>query len=204
MASLATISYQIGFRGIERAYRESRRTFENEIADWTARYVEYEVDRAATGAEHEDVWNPDYGAYVGDQIFEAERSLGLVREAFAIILYHFWEKEARSLLGIEDLRPTTVREAVLRDGRFTLDGPGLARLRAIVNCVKHGGGEELHALDPGMFDPDWIPKEPKAAGWHYALRLKDSDLDAAFVAVRSSGPRTRPAAVEGADIAIDC
>lgn len=68
MASLATIGYQIGFRGIERAYRESRRTFENEIADWNARYAEYEADRAGDGPEREDDWIPDYGDYVGDQI----------------------------------------------------------------------------------------------------------------------------------------
>lgn len=189
MVALATMGYQIGFRGIERAYRESRRTFEHEITGWRARYAEYEADRAAA-PEPEHGWNLDYGEYVGDQIYEAEQSLGLVREAFAIILYHFWEKEIRAHLRIKSLSPKTVADAAAKDGRFSLDFMGLERLRAIVNCIKHGGGRDLYDLDNAMFDPDWIPKEGNGPEWHYALRLKDSDLEAALAAVRSSGPRS--------------
>jgi hypothetical protein len=187
-----TIGFQIGFRSIERAYRESRRAFENEIADWNARWAEYEADVRAGRIDKAEAEASgfDYGEYVGENILEAEQGLRLIREAFALVLYHFWEREACSLLNVKRYEQTAVFEAARSDPQFQLDELGLDRLRLIVNCIKHDNGFALHAQAAELFDPQYVPANRESSGWHTALTLRDTDLDTAFAAVKASGPRS--------------
>ncbi|MCA2380034.1 hypothetical protein ATU3C_25165 [Agrobacterium genomosp. 3 str. RTP8] len=57
---------------------------------------------------------------------------------------------------------------------FEVDEAGIDRLRMIVNCIKHAGRKNLYDAAPDLFDQDLI----------------NADVDAAFAAVRSSGPKS--------------
>lgn len=197
MASWATIGFGIGMRSIERAYGESRKAFEGEIAAWEARWQAHLAlvqAKAATGVvEDEDEGDPfDYGEHVGEMIFDAEEGLRLIREAFAMTLYHFWEKTACRLLRVT--RYVQDKIFLLADGdpRLTVDKAGVNRLRLIANCIKHDTGDDLYAEEPALFDPSLIPEPTAKYGWYSALKLRDEDLKAAFAAVWASGPKSPP------------
>lgn len=197
MASWATIGFGIGMRSIERAYGESRKAFEGEIADWEARWQEH-LTSGHTNAEgglvdDEDGGDPfDYGEHVGEMIFDAEEGLRLIREAFAMTLYHFWEKTACRLLGVTWYAQDKIFTLADADPRLTVDKSGLNRLRLIVNCIKHDTGLDLYADDPALFDLGLIPEPTAKYGWSSALKLRDQDLNAAFAAVWASGPKSPP------------
>lgn len=188
MATMATISYNMGLEAIVRAYRASQATFKAQHDAAGRRFAEYEAK-----ATPEEVLDSDFGELMGEEIYEAEASIRLVREAFAMTLYHFWEKQAAEVLGLTSHLFRDLKAAAAADPRFGIDVPGLNRLRLIANCVKHAGGSELFSLDPTLFDPALIPKTATSRnGWHDALRLRDQDVESAILAVRASGPRSAP------------
>jgi len=188
MPSMATISFNMGLEAIVRAYRASQATFKAQHDAAGRRFAEYEAE--ATSQEADD-W--DFGEQIGEELYEAEVGIRLVREAFAMTLYHFWEKQAAEVLGLTSHYFRTLEAAAAADPRFRIDAPGLNRLRLIANCIKHAGGSELFSLDPTLFDAALIPQSATSrTGWHDALRLRDRDVESAIVAVRASGPRSAP------------
>ncbi len=195
MASWATIGFGIGMRSIERAYGESRKAFEGEISTWEARWQEHlnSVQANAEVVDDEHEGDPfDFGEHVGDMIVDAEESLRLIREAFAMTLYHFWEKTACQLLHVTRYVQDKIFTLADADPRLTVDKAAVNRLRLLVNCIKHDAGADLYAEDPALFDSSLIPELTANHGWYAALKLRDEDLKAAFVAVWASGPKSPP------------
>jgi hypothetical protein len=204
MQSWGNIFYELGLRSIESAYRESRKSFDAELADWDGRWKEH-LAAVAAGTEvtvHEDESGvfSDYGDYVGDMIYVAEGGLGLVREAFALVCYHYWEKQARALLTIKDYEQKKAFAAALKDSRFSVDEAGINELRLIANCIKHDVGRELFQLRPNLFEPSLMPNGNEKLGWHDALKLTDADIERALAAARSSGPKAKSPAAPVEDV----
>lgn len=193
MASWATIGFGIGMRSIERAYGESRKAFDDEIMLWEARWQEHQSTSLSSVEQDDDDGDPfDFGEHVGEMIFDAEEGLRLIREAFAITLYHFWEKTACQLLGVTRYVQDKIFDLADADPRLTVDKGSLNRLRLIVNCIKHDNGGELFAELPAVFDARFIPDPTTKYGWYSALRLRDEDLANALAAVWASGPKSPP------------
>lgn len=187
--------FRIGLETIERAYREGRKAFDEEIAQWNANYEEHQAAAAAGPPEDEDdqTYSFDYGDHVGTMIYEAEECIRLLRDAFVLTLYHFWEKQALELLNRSTYNYKTIYAAAKAHPELGLDDPThIDRLRMMSNCIKHDKGHPLYEKYPEMFDPQLVPEKPNHRGWHQALRVSDADLEAAFAAVRAAGPKPKP------------
>jgi hypothetical protein len=162
-------------------------------AQWQEHQTAVKAGTAVTIEEDEE--NEAYldlGEHIGEMVNEAEDGLRLVREAFALSLYHYWEKKACELLNIKDYRQGAVFAAAKQDPRFEIDEPGIDRLRLIANCIKHDKGKPLYEAEPSMFAASWIFDPEGPHGWHDPLRLRDEDVEKGFSAVRSSGPKAKP------------
>ncbi len=94
LASWATIGFDIGHRSIVRAFDESRKTFEREAASITLE-MEAHLARATDGAQDEDE-DRAYEEHIAENAWEAEQSLKVIREAFVVAIYHFWENQFRT------------------------------------------------------------------------------------------------------------
>lgn len=189
MVSWATIGYQMGHDSIVRAYRESRRTFENEIINITAQLDQSQ--EASTSANVERDEDRAFSEHLIDVAWEAEESLKTLREAFILVVYHFWENQARIHLRLEGYSQEVAFTKARERADFVVDEAGINRLRMIVNCIKHGGRKSLYEAAPDLFDKDLINAAAEDPDYRIALRLQDKDIDAAFAAVRSSGPKSK-------------
>lgn len=113
----------------------------------------------------------------------------LIREAFVLTLYHYWEKELNALLRIGRGDHLKLMSAIKLNGQLQVDTAGLERLRLIANTIKHNDGHRLYASEPGMFGLEAKDLEPRdRRGWHNFLRLTDEDILKGIAAVRASGP----------------
>jgi len=183
-------SYLNGVSSIERAYRESIRAFE---AEGTKSEERWQRMRAEPDFDADDEETRHHAEHLGDIALQSEQSIKAAREAFALILYHYWEQQACFHLNIEWYKQTKVFDKA--SDFFKIDKVGIDRLRQIVNVLKHGS-YELVGNEPELFDPSLIPQNPPnesevgPEAFHYrsAFRLSAADLDAAFVAVKASGP----------------
>ncbi len=190
MVTWATIGFQMGFRSIERAYQESRRTFEREKETVKVQMDEIQASIAAASNDDEE---RDYVDHLIDLDWEAEQSLKTLREAFAMMIYHFWENQCRTNLGGKTFKEWGGFAKARPEYQF--DEAGLDRLRMIVNCVKHGDakqGKRPRLLDiaPELFDASLLQTATEEDDFRIALRLRDEDVTAAFAVVRASGPRS--------------
>ncbi|MBY3389214.1 hypothetical protein [Rhizobium laguerreae] len=187
MLNWATIGFQMGFRSIERAYQESRKTFEREKETVRLRMDEFRASSAAATDDDDDC---DYADHLVDLDWEAEQSLRTLREAFVTMIYHFWENQCRTNLGGKEFKKW-IGYAKDRP-EYQFDEAGLTRLRMIVNCVKHGDAKQgnrptLHQVAPELFDAALVHTATEEDDFRIALRLRDEDVTAAFAAVKASG-----------------
>ncbi|TCU17897.1 hypothetical protein [Rhizobium sullae] len=144
-----------------------------------------------------------YAEHIGEAVVEAEKGIQAVREAFMLVLYHFWEHQACINLDIKVYKQDDVFEAADRKGpQFRVEKPGINRLRLIANCVKLGSAP-LYTATPELFDEELIRVSLEFPDCRVALRLRDADVDFAFDAVRNSGPRIMRQEAEAGDSA-DC
>lgn len=181
--------YRVGFDGIARAYRSSINAFDAEesriAADWDAHQRAVSAGEAVTVVEDESSGSHfDFGAHTGDLLYEVEEGKRHIREAFAIVLYHHWEKKVCELLTVKTYKQDNAFVAARAAG-WSPDENTINKLRIVANCVKHDSTEaqKLDALDDTFFDKTEIPN-----GWYEALRLSDAHMDLFISALRLSGP----------------
>jgi len=189
MASWASIGYSMGLQSIEAAYRSSSAAFEHELANINKKWDKIISVHRANPADTDNDYDYQYSDYISELAFDAETGCRLIREAFALTLYHYWEKETISLLSLRKGDHNKVVNAIKSKGWRDLDEAGMYRLWMIANTIKHSKGGGLYALDPTIFSEEAKQLDPEDySGWHRYLRLKDEDVKAAIHAVRVSGP----------------
>lgn len=188
--------YMLGVNSIERAYCQSIKAFEAERDGSEASWRQLR-EEAYFDADDDDTRR--YADHLGDTALGAEQSIKAVREAFALILYHFWEQQACFHLNVTHYKQDDIFAKA--SASFKVDKGGIDRLRLIANVLKHGNSA-LFKREPGLFDQDLIPQKPEPQlqpetepelgpePFHYrnAFRLTAVELEAAFLAVRNSGP----------------
>lgn len=186
-------SYLNGVSSIERAYRESVRAFEDDAAKSEQRWQRM---RSEPDFDADDGETRHHAEHLGDIALQSQQSIKAVREAFAVILYHHWEVQACFHLNLEEYKYKEVyKKAAEKSPYFSIDQDGIERLRLIVNTIKHGAGVLIKTA-PELYDTSLIPQNPPnetevgPESFHYrnAFRLPAAELDAAFTAVRASGP----------------
>ena len=186
--------YHYGLRELERAYNASRYKSDNELADIHERAARHQalVDagKASWTEEDEDGYPTfDYGEHLGEQAYEEEQVLRLVRGAFVISLHHYLETAIGPYLKGRRYEHDGAM-AWLREVGWEPDEGALDILRLVANCAKHGEGKsaiELYARRPDLFDE-------RIEGWgakpsHDTLNLSDENVLSFFEAAREAVPK---------------
>lgn len=180
--------FDSGLMEIERAYRASRVAFDDEMKDAAERYAKLEAEGKVDDYNEDEATGQRYyfAEHLIDLNHQAEESLRLLREAFAIILHHYWEKEVVKWQQSKRYDYNKAYSWLTRNA-FPIDKPGLERLRETANTIKHNV-KRLYDLDPTMFDAGEIARAGGDPDYHDALRLEDNHIEAFFATLRASGP----------------
>ena len=190
---------RLGLREFERAYHASRATSDAEVASINKQAEDHDKlvqAGQATWSQEDDEGNVvyDYGEHLGEQVFDAEQVLNLVRLAFVISLHHFVEQRLAAKLPNNKYMQAEAFNWLKAFG-WTPQEDKLNQLRLAANCAKHSEGssaDQLYQLRPDMFDEDLVK------GWgakpsYASLKLSDAHMIEFFEAVKASVPKMAPA-----------
>lgn len=135
----------------------------------------------------EQLLSGDYHDEVSMLDEEFEETSRLIRDAFVITLFHFWERQAAR--WVYNPRGSYVHADIMawleRNG-FKPDTDAMQRLQRAANCLKHGPGDAcraLHGTDPTLFEPPMLDKTPNSR-----MRITAEVLHEMFAVVWRSGP----------------
>lgn len=134
----------------------------------------------------------EFWMQVGEVQAQIEPSQRLVREAFVIALFHFWERQANGWLGVSRYDEEAVFALLTELGRNP-DKAALNLLKNLANCLKHGSSDKpggacnlLMESHPDLLDEvDGFPTADN-------LRINDALVACLFKAVLRSGPTAAP------------
>ena len=157
------------------------------------REAEEASDRYEASGEDDDEYDEE-GVLVSStrgrlrwQVMETSRSQSVIREAFVVSIFHFWETAARDWTGCNARGFPKLRDAVLALG-LAIDVDGLTLLNDINNLLKHDNvqtGERLYEQAPHLFI---FARRPTTTHWRSALRFSNADVKGFIDVVRRSGP----------------
>ena len=128
-----------------------------------------------------------------EQIHEMEveskvEGLAALRKAFALSIYHHWERGARIWTGNDDKDHKKLVKAVEAKGIKV--HPRLEAVKDLANLLKHDNdkrGADLLKSWPQVL-PSGFKKGANRTDWYGAVKLTNSHLDEAFNIVAASGP----------------
>ncbi|MEG8028975.1 hypothetical protein [Sphingomonas aerolata] len=138
------------------------------------------------------------GEWIGESFVETEHALQLVRQGFAVVLFHSWERHAldwaRKWTGWKDdsdYNHHYVTNRLKRDG-FIIDA-GLHKLNKVANCIKHDDAE-LWKEDQSMFDPlmAYLIDNDIKPDYGRHLRLSEIVMQNLLKSLSESGPSQQP------------
>lgn len=128
-------------------------------------------------------------------------AMKLIREAFVISLFHFWEREAQALVGAKGYKHERVMSALVNRG-LSPECETLHTLQLVANVAKHSAGSsatKLYEKRPDLFI-DAVAAGPLQISYkddevapafvpgYESLVVSAGLLDTFFEAVRRSGP----------------
>jgi hypothetical protein len=134
--------FQKGLSDIRRAYdttiialESNRAKLANDLSDF---------QRAVSDGET-DAWEYDEngeGLYSRESMQElliedATSTITIAREAYVVILHHYWEKQCKELMQAKQYKACKAYNHLLADG-FAIDRSNLEKLRSACNEIKHG------------------------------------------------------------------
>lgn len=183
-----------GLRQIERAYGSSRADSEADIAAIHEAYEKHEKlvqAGKAVWVQLDDDGQPefDYGESLGDDIYEAEQVLALVRAAFLIALFHFVEQQIGPRACNDAYRHAEV-VTWLKTFGATPDENALLDLQLTANVAKHSAGKsatELFKRRPDLFDLSAIAQGAEPS--YGILVLTDQIVSDFFKTVEDAVPK---------------
>lgn len=195
-----------GVDRLERAYEAAESPFREEIARIEADHAEMQAKVDAGQAEwsvtgEDGQLEYDFGDELADRQYEADDALLTLRKAFAILVYHHWERSAQRWFTYSTKKPNHGHlVCALKGAGYASDETGLSELNHLVNCLKHdsaNSGPVLYGERPDLFEPDFDPNqlhpvtgEPfKKIDWANHIALTDAHLRRFFEVVRSSAPK---------------
>lgn len=157
-------TFEFGFEEISRAYRTTLKAHaeqESSIETIVRKRYGLTPEEAAPEVVYDEQGQPssDFWAEVGEFKDEAESTTRIVRSAFLIALFHFWERHSNRWVRRETYHHDTVM-TWLKDQGYVPNEPLLKTLELAANCVKHGPGRsctDLFARRPDLFDQGNYP-----------------------------------------------
>ncbi len=186
--------WQFAVRQLRTAYEAARSSVDRDV-----RRIDKEHDKFRTAPQpdpedYDEV--ASYEAWEGnliDRWDEATRALAAIKQGFAVILYHSWERHSAEWAEWEGkYRHHHVAPRLVQAGYLLADG--VHKLNKVANCIKHGSDELWKQKDCRvMFEPivaQMIAEEIQPDYGLYLI-LTDDDMDGFFNALGESGPPGR-------------
>ena len=157
-------------------------------------------------AEYDEHPDPEgYSSHLAGIHDEAEDALRLIREAFAITLFHFWERQAKGWAGAGSHYDHAKITGKLKERGYAPDEGQLELLQLVANVAKHSAGSSARKLyrvrkelfrDPRRSGTPYIGhgdgEEPPYEPVYDDLLVSEPLIESFFEAVRRSGPRKTP------------
>lgn len=181
--------WQFAVRRLRAAYDAARSSLDDELLaikkshdKWYAEAPDPH-DYDATESHH--AWETN----LIDRHEEANDALALVKQGFAVVLYHSWERHTAAWIGWGGKKYyAAAANKKLNEIGYTID-PGVHKLQKLVSCIKHDNGE-LWKQDKTMFEDVVAEHVKDGINPDYARNLKISDyhMSAFFDALMESGP----------------
>lgn len=194
------VFFHSGLDTIEQGYRAAIRGITQEIDRKKAAAYDYSrhIETGGEPVEERDdegrlIWSND--DLLEATIHTAEDALMSLRKAYAIALYHYWERSALHWTGKTNEKHDKLAALVAATG-IPVD-PRLHALRDLANLLKHAStkwGERLHKSWSELFPPDfWLPTNGGwRADWYEQVSLTEDQFGKVLAIVRASGPTNPP------------
>jgi len=175
-------SYEYKLRQIIRAYEASRASFDEDLNNIGSSPDSKLILMAKD--DYQDTFD-----YLVDLHYEADTAITLIREAFTLALFHYWEKCGQSWLRTPGYRFKKSNTRLTDSGDYLADYETLDLMRMVANTVKHHSAE-LWRNYPEMFSPlvaDYL-EDGFTPPYADLIYLTDEHMKRFITALWNSGP----------------
>jgi hypothetical protein len=183
-------AFDSGLGILREGYKSAAAALRADIERVKAEAAAYEASDEFIGERDDD----GYVLWEQNQVLDmqretAEEALMAFRRAYAIVLYHFWEREIRTFT--ESGASADHEKLVKRAGEkgFPIDAR-LNAVRDLANALKHNKGANLQASWPEVLTLHARTGQPR--NWYDAIQPTDEHLTEAFEIIAGSGPQIWP------------
>ncbi|NWK97949.1 hypothetical protein DM806_20255 [Sphingobium lactosutens] len=193
--NLDGVVYQDGVSNILVSFNAAHDALDQQYKKAEAEAADYErsIDDGAEPIEERD--EDGHLIYTHSDLLEmhirdANDAARVLRKAFAITIYHYWERNALRWIGKDKLEHSKLVKRVQAIG-YPI-APRLEELHLLVNLLKHNNpvwGQRLYAVRPDLF---WVllkPDNPKP-NWEARVVLSREHIEQFVDTIAFSGPTT--------------
>ena len=190
--------FEKGVKGLARSFRRAASAIDRAVDQALDAIREYQQHIAAGGDEIGE-WDEDgVRVWTQDQVLDfdllnAREAAMALRKAYALQLYHFWERSAQVWTSSKaNTGHGELVEKTLAAG-YPID-PRLEAVKHLANTLKHGNpkhGKMLLKAWPAVV-PIPFPHDPDLVGdWYEAVVISEADVEEIARIVMASGPSFR-------------
>lgn len=189
--------WQFAIRRLRAAYDAARSSIDNDLRDVQSDHDEFQAAPKPDPDDYDEVAaHGAWESHIIDRWEDAQGALAALKQAFAVILYHTWERHSAEWAEwTGNYRHHRVAPR-LTDAGYTV-AKGVHKLNKVANCIKHDSAELWKQKEyRAMFDPlvaAMVAEDIKPDFGRYLI-LTDADMDEFFVALLESGPPGPPTA----------
>jgi hypothetical protein len=194
------VVFELGLNTIEQGYAAATSGITQEINRKKGAFYDYNRHVENGGAPTEERDDDGYLIWSQDQLLQAtieaaEDALMSLRKAYAVALYHHWERSALQWTNRKNEKHDDLIKYVLAMG-YPID-PHLQVVRDLANLLKHSNdrwGLKLYESWPDVFPLDFRPPVSGAwpLNWYERVSLSSDHIKSIITAVRRSGPKNPP------------
>lgn len=179
-------AFQAGLNVLRESYVSASTALAASVERVNAEAVTYIASDEFIGERDDDgyvLW--EQGQVLDMQRETAQEALMAFRRAYAIALYHYWEREIQTntesgtSADYEKLVKRAADKGILIDAR-------LGMVRDLANALKHNKGMKLQASWPDVLTPRARTGQPR--NWYEAVQLADEHVAEVFEIIARSGP----------------
>lgn len=190
--SVLGYEFQRDIKVIREGYDASIEALERRFSDIEGNLKRYR-EMIAAGGEPIGEWEDGHTLWEEETVLEMDKescanSISEVRKAFAVALYHHWERAVRRVTRFHDndLRQL-LKQAKEKGIRVSGD---LVKVRHLVNTLKHNNGQTGKRLLKSWPDVFTSPLQPdRVRDWYFAVELRPDQIDMVFAIISESGPQ---------------
>lgn len=186
--------YQDGINSIRLSYDSAAQALElragqsyDEITAYNAKVEARDHSGVERDEDGQVLWDQEDVLF--HQSMAAEDALNTLRKAFAIVLYHHWERNVREWVQSKHGKHEALVAAAAANGQTT--DPLVNDLRHLVNTLKHDSdawGMILYTVRPDLFKSDFKVNQTLPNNWYDGIEISGKALVDFFSGVSASGP----------------